>query len=395
MANLGGLLRKAQMNKIGIIGVGKLGLVYALSFEKNGCEVWASSYKKDYVGDLQAKRTDSVEPGVREMLNQSKNIFFTTNNHEVINHCDIIYVLVATPSLPEGNYDVSAIDMVVEDFLNHDGKVDNKILIIGSTVNPGDCSRFQKKLENHGVHVVYSPTFAAQGTVVYDIENPIAVSFGSVNKKIVDRCMQAFSAIIPSDTQIFHLHPTTAEIMKLAANCYGTLRINYYNMIGRILLTCGLEHDITKVNEYLNDVDRRKNKLRFGFGYGGPCYPRDNRSFSHFSQSIGIDNQLSILNDELNQEHSRFLADYLMKKNIFRLPFYFPYVSYKPGVKIFEESNQLAVCRSLLSTGAKVYIEPSEFLDNDVIEKLKHHFPSQVEIKSKSMIDQDIYQVIF
>lgn len=384
-----------DMDKIGIIGVGKLGLVYALSFERNNCMVWASSYKCDYVENLQQKKTDSVEPGVADMLRNSKNIVFTVDNHHVIDNCDVLYVMVATPSLPGGNYDVSAIDLVVEDLLQHRGDVQNKILVIGSTINPGDCSKFQQKLQDRGVHVVYSPTFAAQGTVVYDIENPIAVSFGSTNQTAIDRCLAIFKKIIPEKTQIFRLHPTTAEIMKLAANCYGTLRINYYNMIGKILLTCGLEQDIEHANAYLNDVDRRKNKLRFGFGYGGPCYPRDNRSFLHFTETIGVDNQISQLNDEMNQAHSQFLADYLDKKNTDRIPFYFPYLSYKPGVKIFEESNQLAVCKVLLSKGARVYVEPSEYLDITMIEDLSKQFASKIEIRSRSNINEEVYPISF
>ena len=51
------------MNKIGIIGVGKLGLPYALTFESMGYDVCASSYKQEYVTDLKNKTYESTEPG--------------------------------------------------------------------------------------------------------------------------------------------------------------------------------------------------------------------------------------------------------------------------------------------------------------------------------------------
>ena len=41
--------------KIGIIGVGKLGLAFALMFEQHGFDVIASSYKTEYVDNLNKK----------------------------------------------------------------------------------------------------------------------------------------------------------------------------------------------------------------------------------------------------------------------------------------------------------------------------------------------------
>lgn len=386
------------MKKIGIIGVGKLGLCYALTFERAGCEVWASSYKQDYIESLSRKITDSVEPGVADMLAQSQNITFTLDNHAVIDHCDVIYVMVATPSLPAGNYDVTAVGQVVQDMLSHAGSVKDKILVVGSTVNPGDCDRFQSMLDSRDVHVVYCPTFAAQGTVLHDIQNPIAISLGTQRNDVAQRVREAFTAILPDDTPVHQLLPTTAEILKLAGNCYGTLRINFYNTIGRILLTAGLEQDLEKANQYLGAVDRRKGGLRFGFGYGGPCYPRDNRSFKHYTNSINVPNPLTGINDTINRDHADFLTQWLIQHNQERKPFYFEYISYKPGVKIFEESHQLMVCERLLTAGYQVIICPSQFLDDDLVQSLQSRFPGQVTVQSQSSLEQskiDFYPVNF
>ena len=65
---------------IGIIGVGRLGLAYALVFEQKKFTVFASSYKKDYVDNLKLRKTDTPEPGVANMLSTAKNIQFTINN---------------------------------------------------------------------------------------------------------------------------------------------------------------------------------------------------------------------------------------------------------------------------------------------------------------------------
>ena len=379
---------------IGILGVGKLGLVYALSFERNGATVYASSYKQEYVESLQSKDTSNItEPQIADLLTASKNITFTVDNHEVIKNCDIMYVMVATPSLPNGSYDTTAIHEVATDILNHPGPVDNKILIVGSTVNPGDCAEFQRIVGARNVHVVYSPTFAAQGSVLRDIENPVALLLGTENDAVAVKCRSVFAQIIPADTPVHQLTSTTGEILKIAANCYGTMRINFFNMVGQILIKSGLDRDLEKANSYLSGVDRRKGNLRFGFGYGGPCYPRDNRSFSNFIESIGMHYDYAGVNDHFNQNHITFLTEYFVIKNPDKLDFYFPYISYKPGVKIFEESHQLAVCRRLLESGARVYVEPTQFVDADIQKELEDQFGDQIQFVPLAELEKSNHPV--
>lgn len=382
---------------VGILGVGKLGLVYALSFERHGLTVWASSYKQEYVESLQQKNTQNItEPGIAELLAKSKNITFTVDNHKVIEHCDVLYVMVATPSLPDGSYDINAIHEVADDIVNHPGPVDGKILVIGSTVNPGDCAELEKKVAPKNVHVVYSPTFAAQGTVLKDIENPVALLLGTDNNIVAEKCKNVFANIIPNDTPVHQVKSTTGEILKIASNCYGTMRINYFNMIGQILIASGLESDLNKADQYLSGVDRRKGNLKFGFGYGGPCYPRDNRSFTNFINKIGMDYDYAEINDRFNQNHIEFLTNYFLQKNQNKDPFYFPYISYKPGVKIFEESHQLAVCEKLLAHGARVYVEPTEFLGTEIQQLLKDKWGDAVQflsIEDLKKINQPVYNI--
>lgn len=373
---------------LGIIGVGKLGLVYALVFEKQGLDVFASSYKQEYVEELQQKTTTTVEPGVVEMLAEAQNITFTTDNHLVINQCDMIYVMVATPSTVRGDYDVTALDAVVDDFLEHPNSVSGKTLIVGSTVNPGDCQRFQEKLDGLGVDVVYCPTFAAQGTVVHDVQNPIGILFGTDRPDAADRCRTLFDYITPKNTLSITVHATTGEILKLASNCYSTLRISYFNQVGQMLIKSGMADDLDAANQYLNSVDRRKGNLKFGFGFGGPCYPRDNRSFNHFAQRLGSDYVFGEVIDQFNRDHSDFLSNWLLEENSDQLPFFFDYISYKPGVTIMEESQQYQVCLNLLDSGAKVYVQPGKFLLKSTQDELTDRYGDQIEFVDKNDLAQ-------
>ena len=170
--------------KIGLIGTGRLGLGLALLIERAGYSVLASDARKDYIQGLQKGVLGTTEPDVHDLLWSSKNIEFTTDNERVIIECDIIFTLVATPSLEDGSYDVSNVDDVVSDFQKIGWKtsLSGKSLVVGCTTNPGDCNDFQKRLAEEGVDVYYNPEFIAQGSIVKDLINADMVLIGGKGK---------------------------------------------------------------------------------------------------------------------------------------------------------------------------------------------------------------------
>ena len=87
--------------KIGIIGAGRLGICFALLCEAAGYEVLVSDIREDYVNGLNERKIKTNEPEVENLLRSAKNFRATTNNKEVIEECDLIYTLVATPSLDD------------------------------------------------------------------------------------------------------------------------------------------------------------------------------------------------------------------------------------------------------------------------------------------------------
>ena len=124
--------------KIGLIGTGRLGLCFSLLVERAGYSVLASDNREDYIKDLQKRVVGTTEPDVHDLLWSSKNIEFTTDNERVIRECDIIFTLVATPSLEDGSYDVSNVDDVVSDIQKIGWKTSltGKSLVVGCTTNP-------------------------------------------------------------------------------------------------------------------------------------------------------------------------------------------------------------------------------------------------------------------
>ena len=150
---------------------------------------------------------------------------------------------------------------------------------------------------------------------------------------------------------------TAAELVKLAVNCFLTTKISYANMVGEVMALSGRECEIDKVLGAIGADSRVGSKyLKFGYGYGGPCLPRDNRSFAAYAKKLGLEYNLGSTTDKFNTEHNKFLVDWVIRNNEKDLPFAFPYVSYKEGTDIVEESQQYRLCLVLLDLGYKVYV---------------------------------------
>jgi len=343
--------------KIGLIGAGRLGICLALLIEQAGYDVVASDVREGYVKGLQEKRIITSEPGVQELLEKSTRIQFTTSNSRVIKESDIIFTLVQTPSLEDGSYDVGAVWRVIEDFQQIDGMLNGKSLVVGCTTNPGDCDLFQKRLEMCGVNVLYNPEFIAQGTIIRDLCYADMVLVGGSGKHI-DILNHIYEKIQEGhkDASVQIMSTKAAELTKIAVNCFLTTKVSYANQVGQVMIKSGMEDEVKTVLRAIGSDDRIGRKyLGFGFGFGGPCFPRDNRAFAAYTQQVGVHNSIGETTDNFNNEHSEFLFDYYVNKNKEELPFCFKYLTYKQGVDIMTESRPYDLALALLEEGYKVY----------------------------------------
>ena len=337
--------------KIGLIGAGRLGICLALLIERAGFNVIASDVREDYVERLQNKVIFTNEPYVQDYLSESKNIEFTTDNQKLIDESDIIFTLVQTPSLEDGSYDVSAVWKVVQDLQNSNTK--GKSFVVGCTTNPGDCDEFQKMLD---MDVYYNPEFIAQGSIIKDLQNADMVLLGGYGHHVPVLEKIYYGIQGEPYPYIHNMSTKAAELTKIAVNCFLTTKISYANMIGEVLALSKLDDEIDIVlNAIGSDSRIGKKYLNFGFGFGGPCFPRDNRAFAAHAKSVGVQHNIGFTTDAFNEEHAEFIKEYFMHKNKKHLPFAFKYLTYKPGIDILTESQQYRLCVDLLNEGYHVY----------------------------------------
>ena len=382
--------------KIGVIGAGRLGICFALLCEQSGYDVLVSDIREDYVKSLNQKKIQTYEPEVEDLLRVSKNFRATTNNQEVIDECDLIYTLVATPSLGDGSYDVSAVWNVVEDFKNVTKK---KYFVVGCTTNPGDCNLFQKQVPSN-VKVMYNPEFIAQGSIISDLKEADMVLLGvdvvdSEEAEIVKDIKELYKKIQTSRAIVCTMSTKSAEITKIAVNCFLTTKISYANMLGDVLVKAGCGDEISAVLSSVGCDSRiGKKYLSWGLGYGGPCLPRDNRAFAHFAKSVGLEYNLGYVTDAFNNEHANTMANYWDNANSKKIPFYFEFISYKKGTDIITESQQYRLALDLLNRGHKVYIQNDRRVTSQVCDYLNETYGDSVRfVDSKNNITTPVFIV--
>jgi len=378
--------------KIGVIGAGRLGICFALLCEQAGYDVLVSDVREDYVKNLRNKFISTNEPEVSKLLSTSPRLSATNSNSKVIRDCDIIYTLVATPSKRDGSYDVSAVWDVVED-IKKVKKVQGKAFVVGCTTNPGDCKEFQKELDKSGVDVFYNPEFIAQGTIINDLRTADMVLIGGKRNDTYDQLCEIYNRIQETPPKISIMSTTAAELVKLAVNCFLTTKISYANMVGQVMALSGMEDEIPTVLGAIGDDSRIGRKyLNFGFGFGGPCLPRDNRAFASYAKKLGLDYNLGDTTDNFNNEHATFIKDYFVYRNPENLPFYFDYVSYKKGTDILTESQQYRLCVDLLDDGYEVYINDNDAIMDMISDDLSDKYPDTVKFGEP---DDDVYPIKF
>lgn len=347
--------------KIGVIGAGRLGLTFALLCEKNGYDVLVSDVREDYVFNLNQKICITNEPLIQSMLLDTTKFSATTNNIEVIENSDIIFIFVATPSTLDGNYDTAKVFEVVSDFYTAnslDIQLYGKKVIVGCTTNPGDTEQVQQRLNMFNIQVAYNPEFIAQGEIVKGLEESDIVLIGTDYTELGNELIEIYKRIQTTAVNAYVMSPKAAELTKIGINCFLTTKISYANMMGDIMVKAGLEDEINMVLTAIGgDTRVGKKYMKYGFGFGGPCLPRDNRALGYYAKNLGMELNLPLTVDNFNKEHANFLKEYYISKNPDKsVPFVMNYITYKKGTDITEESQQFQLCIDLLTEGYSVNV---------------------------------------
>lgn len=342
------------METLGIIGIGRMGLCFALNLERCGFRVIGMDIDADYVNQVNNRTFQSTEPQVNELLKASQKFTATTDLKTVLDETNIIFIAVATPTSDEG-YDHSQVDHVLQRITSFGKQPLRKHLVIACTTIPGYCDQAAARVAPFNISLSYNPEFIAQGSIIHDQQYPDQVLIGEADKNAGDAIETIYRRLTRSNPRFCRMSRLSAEICKLATNCFLTTKISFANAIGDLAIAAGAEPE--KILSAIGADSRIGDKyLKHGYGFGGPCFPRDNRALRLFADRIGYDLLISQATDKTNAYHLEFMLNEWLKNHHDSKEIVFDYVTYKPGSLILEESQQLALAVKLAQAGKRVRI---------------------------------------
>jgi len=364
------------MQNISVIGLGKLGVCTAACLAYKGFNVLGVDINQDIVKNINSGFSCIHEPKLQEIIKKSKkNLIATTEYDDVINHTDLTIVIVPTPTQDNGNFSNKYL-IDVFTILGDKFKKSNKnyhLFVCTSTVSPETCDqiliphieKISEKQLSLDFGFCYNPEFIALGSVIHDTLNPDMVLIGGSDKKGGDILQTVYERMCDNKPYIARMSIISAEIAKISLNAYITMKISFANTLGNICENVS-GSEIDKITSAIG-ADKRISPyyLKAGLGFGGPCFPRDNKAFAAFSKKFGVNADLAVSTDNINFKQNQILINHVMNSiqndscEVAILG-----MSYKQKTPVIEESPGLILLNHLIKRSIPVSIYDPLAMDN-------------------------------
>lgn len=349
---------------VGWCGLGALGLTCALALGKHGGH--------DIVGYDPSPRPARIltgetpppeEAGIEELLNGPR-LTLAASPAEVVAATDgIVMVSVQTPHDPryggeqpmpgrpvdfEYGYLVQAVRDIAR-AAEEQGK--NITIVVISTVLPGTTRAHLAPLCGPRVRLVYGPYFIAMTSTVADFLRPEFVLLGSDDRAALDQVAALYATV--HDRTVHAVSIESAELLKVAYNCFISTKIVFANMVMEICEKTGADCDqIADGLALASDRITSPAYMRGGMGDSGACHPRDNQAMSWLADRLGLSVDLMGFVSEAREAQSGWLADVVEHwHRMSGLPVVLLGKAYKPNVSLTQGSAGLLLAHQLRARG--------------------------------------------
>jgi UDP-N-acetyl-D-glucosamine dehydrogenase len=351
---------KTKKAKIGIIGLGYVGLPLAMAFSKKGYFVYGFDTNQKNIDRLNKGERYIVDVDPKEILKEiGKKKFFPTTNPEILKECDAVIICVPTPlrkvKMPDISYVVAAA-RTVKKYLGH------QLIILESTSYPTTTREVVLPIlketglkEEEDFFLCFSPERVNPADKKFPLTK-IPKLVGGLSVGGTTLAKDLYSKII---TKVFGVSsPEAAETAKLLENTFRLVNIALANEFAMVCNKLGI--DVWEV------IDAAGTKP-FGFmpfypgpGLGGHCIPVDPLYLSWKANKLGFKTKMIDLASYVNRFMPNYVVERIKKilkqKNVSlnKAKILILGVTYKKDVKDLRESPALEIIEHLQKYGAQV-----------------------------------------
>jgi len=265
--------------RVSVFGLGYVGCVTGACLAKLGHEVLGVDINKDKVAMVNAAESPLVEPGLAELLREvvgKRQLRATTSTEEAVAGSDISLICVGTPSRPNGQLDVDAVERVGRE-IGHAlrGRKETFTVVLRSTVLPGTTERVLLPAllagtgEEYGpsMRVAVNPEFMREGSSLRDFAHPPFTLVGCDDAETVSLLRSLYSGV---ESPFVRTGLKTAEMVKYVSNAFHALKVCFANEIGDVCKALGIAApEVMRTFLLDRNLNVSEAYLRPGSAFGG------------------------------------------------------------------------------------------------------------------------------
>jgi UDP-N-acetyl-D-glucosamine dehydrogenase len=346
--------------KVGIIGMGYVGLPLAVSFAEAGHEVLGVDVDPLRVAAID--RGDSyVEDIASDRLQAISDRLHATTRYAELAKVEAVVIAVPTPLTRNREPDLTAL----ESSASRMGEVlqQGQLVVLESTTYPGTTrEKLVPLLEEHSglkagidFNVAFSPERVDPGRTDYTMRTTPKI-VGGLTPDCLERAMALYSEIV--DHLVPVSSPEPAELAKLLENVFRSVNIALVNELA--MLCDRMNIDVWEVVEAA--ATKPYGFMRFdpGPGMGGHCLPVDPFYLAWKAREYDMPTEFIELAGEVNQAMPHFCVEKVTRalndqsKAVRGSKIVVIGIAYKAGVGDVRESPGLKILRILRERGANV-----------------------------------------
>lgn len=351
---------------IALYGAGYVGLVSAACLAKLGHYVICADINKERIALLLKGECPIYEKDLPALLREqqaSGRLLFTTDLSLAIKEATVHMIATGTPSLPNGNADLSQVFAVALQIAKE--AEGDCLLVTKSTVPVGTGDAIQSRINSElaqraktfSINVASNPEFLREGTAVYDFLNADRIILGG-DEKALDILETIYNPLIEQKIPVLKMSLRSAELTKYSANAMLACKISFMNQISR--LADDLDANIDEIRAGIASDHRiGPDFLEAGIGYGGSCFPKDVRALIQIAKSLKVNTNLLDAIEEINFLQKNWVIEQVNKhfnSNLSGLTIGIWGLAFKPGTDDMREASSLVAIESLLKAGGNLRV---------------------------------------